>query len=152
MQPLLHAGKRIAETLTMDYYREHGMEVRIVRIFNTYGPRMALDDGRVVSNFVAQVCGDQHPCARAMPICPVSSTFDKSPGDLGHSGFRRNVLNLHARLHLTAHTFTCWRGPRETIKEGRKEGRVQGPEVLYSPAHNYDLNVLQLEDVGRKAL
>lgn len=50
-----HTGKRIAETLTMDYYREHGMEVRIIRIFNTYGPRMALDDGRVVSNFVAQV-------------------------------------------------------------------------------------------------
>ncbi|GAX77457.1 hypothetical protein CEUSTIGMA_g4901.t1 [Chlamydomonas eustigma] len=47
-------GKRIAETLTMDYYREHGTEVRIIRIFNTYGPRMALDDGRVVSNFVAQ--------------------------------------------------------------------------------------------------
>ncbi|CAD7704686.1 unnamed protein product [Ostreobium quekettii] len=47
-------GKRVAETLTMDYHREHGLEVRIVRIFNTYGPRMALDDGRVVSNFVAQ--------------------------------------------------------------------------------------------------
>lgn len=47
-------GKRIAETLTMDYHREHGTEVRIVRIFNTYGPRMALDDGRVVSNFLAQ--------------------------------------------------------------------------------------------------
>lgn len=47
-------GKRVAETLTMDYHREHGMEVRIVRIFNTYGPRMALDDGRVVSNFVSQ--------------------------------------------------------------------------------------------------
>lgn len=39
----------------MDYNREHGTEVRIVRIFNTYGPRMALDDGRVVSNFVSQV-------------------------------------------------------------------------------------------------
>jgi UDP-glucuronate decarboxylase len=38
----------------MDYHREHDLEVRIVRIFNTYGPRMALDDGRVVSNFVAQ--------------------------------------------------------------------------------------------------
>jgi UDP-glucuronate decarboxylase len=38
----------------MDYRREHGLEVRIVRIFNTYGPKMALDDGRVVSNFVAQ--------------------------------------------------------------------------------------------------
>jgi len=47
-------GKRVAETLTMDYYREHGTEVRIVRIFNTYGPRMALDDGRVVSNFLIQ--------------------------------------------------------------------------------------------------
>lgn len=47
-------GKRVAETLTMDYHREHGTEVRIVRIFNTYGPRMALDDGRVVSNFLSQ--------------------------------------------------------------------------------------------------
>ena len=46
------AGKRIAETLTMDYNREYGVEVRIVRIYNTYGPRKALDDGRVVSNFV----------------------------------------------------------------------------------------------------
>lgn len=47
-------GKRAAECLAMDYYREHGTQIRIVRIFNTYGPRMALDDGRVVSNFVAQ--------------------------------------------------------------------------------------------------
>lgn len=47
-------GKRVAETLCMDYKREHDLEIRIVRIFNTYGPHMALDDGRVVSNFVAQ--------------------------------------------------------------------------------------------------
>eukprot|EP01026_Neomeris_dumetosa_P034623 TRINITY_DN2778_c0_g1_i1.p2 TRINITY_DN2778_c0_g1~~TRINITY_DN2778_c0_g1_i1.p2 ORF type:complete len:346 (-),score=29.20 TRINITY_DN2778_c0_g1_i1:295-1332(-) len=47
-------GKRAAETMTMDYHREHGLEVRIARIFNTYGPKMSLDDGRVVSNFVAQ--------------------------------------------------------------------------------------------------
>ncbi|KAK7809451.1 udp-glucuronic acid decarboxylase 2 [Quercus suber] len=47
-------GKRTAETLTMDYHRGHGIEVRIARIFNTYGPRMCIDDGRVVSNFVAQ--------------------------------------------------------------------------------------------------
>ncbi|KDD74452.1 NAD dependent epimerase/dehydratase, partial [Helicosporidium sp. ATCC 50920] len=52
-------GKRVAETLTMDYHREHKMPVRIVRIFNTYGPRMALDDGRVVSNFVAQALTGQ---------------------------------------------------------------------------------------------
>ncbi|KAE8699612.1 UDP-glucuronic acid decarboxylase 2 [Hibiscus syriacus] len=47
-------GKRTAETLTMDYHRGVGVEVRIARIFNTYGPRMCIDDGRVVSNFVAQ--------------------------------------------------------------------------------------------------
>lgn len=53
------AGKRVAETLCMDYHREHNLEVRIIRIFNTYGPRMALDDGRVVSNFVAQALTGQ---------------------------------------------------------------------------------------------
>ena len=47
-------GKRIAETLCMDYKRMHGTEIRISRIFNTYGPRMLPDDGRVVSNFIVQ--------------------------------------------------------------------------------------------------
>jgi UDP-glucuronate decarboxylase len=47
-------GKRCAETLFMDYRRQHDMDTKIVRIFNTYGPRMAPDDGRVVSNFVMQ--------------------------------------------------------------------------------------------------
>jgi UDP-glucuronate decarboxylase len=47
-------GKRCAESLMMDYQRTHGVEVRIARIFNTYGPRMAPDDGRVVSNFIVR--------------------------------------------------------------------------------------------------
>ena len=47
-------GKRIAETLCFDYQRMNGVEVRVARIFNTYGPRMLLDDGRVVSNFIVQ--------------------------------------------------------------------------------------------------
>ena len=47
-------GKRIAETLTYDYHRQHDLDVRVVRIFNTYGPRMLENDGRVVSNFIAQ--------------------------------------------------------------------------------------------------
>jgi UDP-glucuronate decarboxylase len=47
-------GKRIAESLMMNYHQEHGTEIRIIRIFNTYGPRMAPDDGRVVSNFIMQ--------------------------------------------------------------------------------------------------
>lgn len=47
-------GKRCAETLFFDYHRQYGLDVRIARIFNTYGPRMQADDGRVVSNFVLQ--------------------------------------------------------------------------------------------------
>ncbi|MGK4000259.1 UDP-glucuronic acid decarboxylase family protein [Sorangium sp. So ce1024] len=47
-------GKRCAESLVMDFHRRRGVEVRLARIFNTYGPRMALDDGRVVSNFIVQ--------------------------------------------------------------------------------------------------
>jgi len=47
-------GKRIAETLCFDYQRRHGTEIRVMRIFNTYGPRMLPDDGRVVSNFIVQ--------------------------------------------------------------------------------------------------
>jgi len=47
-------AKRFAEALVLAYHREHGLEVRIVRIFNTYGPRMQVDDGRVVSNFLVQ--------------------------------------------------------------------------------------------------
>jgi len=47
-------GKRAAETLFMDYHRKHNVDVKIMRIFNTYGPRMAIGDGRVVSNFIVQ--------------------------------------------------------------------------------------------------
>lgn len=47
-------GKRMSETLFFDYHREHRVEIRVIRIFNTYGPRMNPDDGRVVSNFIVQ--------------------------------------------------------------------------------------------------
>ncbi|MDM7327512.1 MAG: SDR family oxidoreductase [Thermosynechococcus sp. Uc] len=47
-------GKRVAETLTFDYHRQNNVDVRVARIFNTYGPRMQVNDGRVVSNFIVQ--------------------------------------------------------------------------------------------------
>ena len=53
-------GKRIGETLCMDYHRQYGTKVKIVRIFNTYGPRMAENDGRVVSNFIVQALRDEN--------------------------------------------------------------------------------------------
>ncbi len=52
-------GKRAAETLIMDYHRQYGIDTRIVRIFNTYGPKMAKNDGRVVSNFILQAINNE---------------------------------------------------------------------------------------------
>ena len=52
-------GKRAAETLCFDYRRQYGVEARVIRIFNTYGPRMAVGDGRVVSNFIVQAISGQ---------------------------------------------------------------------------------------------
>jgi UDP-glucuronate decarboxylase len=52
-------GKRVAETLAFEYYREHKVDIRVARIFNTYGPRMLENDGRVVSNFVVQALRGQ---------------------------------------------------------------------------------------------
>ncbi|MDX2082439.1 MAG: UDP-glucuronic acid decarboxylase family protein [Rickettsiales bacterium] len=47
-------GKRVAETLFFDYYKQYDVEIKVIRIFNTYGPRMSINDGRVVSNFIVQ--------------------------------------------------------------------------------------------------
>lgn len=52
-------GKRAAETLFMDYNRQYGTQIRLARIFNTYGPRMSINDGRVVSNFIVQALTNQ---------------------------------------------------------------------------------------------
>ena len=52
-------GKRAAETLFFDYHRQHGVRIKVARIFNTYGPRMHPDDGRVVSNFIMQALRDE---------------------------------------------------------------------------------------------
>ncbi|CAN0854044.1 UDP-glucuronic acid decarboxylase 3 [Linum grandiflorum] len=74
-------GKRVAETLMFDYHRQHGIEIRIARIFNTYGPRMNIDDGRVVSNFIAQALrGEpltvQKPGTQTRSFCYVSDMVD----------------------------------------------------------------------------
>lgn len=53
-------GKRCAETLFFDYHRAHGVKIKVMRIFNTYGPRMSLNDGRVVSNFIVQALQNQN--------------------------------------------------------------------------------------------
>jgi len=74
-------SKRFAEALTMAYHRSHGLRTRIARIFNTYGPRMRLDDGRVVPNFVCQALrGDSLTVyddgSRTRSFCYVSDLLD----------------------------------------------------------------------------
>jgi UDP-glucuronate decarboxylase len=59
MRACYDEGKRCAETLLFDYHRQHRMEIKVVRIFNTYGPRMHPNDGRVVSNFIMQALRGQ---------------------------------------------------------------------------------------------
>lgn len=74
-------GKRCAETLMMDYHRQKNVDIRIARIFNTYGPRMALNDGRVVSNFIVQALRNEPITvygtgAQTRAFCYVSDLVD----------------------------------------------------------------------------
>lgn len=83
-------GKRAAETLFMDYYRVHDVKAKIVRIFNTYGPRMAKNDGRVVSNFIVQAL-QGHPITiygdgmQTRSFCYVDDLLDGMMAMMNHS-------------------------------------------------------------------
>ncbi|HEA64640.1 MAG TPA: SDR family oxidoreductase [Candidatus Aminicenantes bacterium] len=89
-------GKRVAETLMMDYHRQNNVDTRIVRIFNTYGPRMAITDGRVVSNFIVQalrgepvtVYGDG---TQTRSFCYVSDLIDAFIMTMDKEGFTQPV-------------------------------------------------------------
>jgi UDP-glucuronate decarboxylase len=86
-------GKRCAETLFFDYHREFGVDIKVIRIFNTYGPRMQPDDGRVVSNFIIQaltgkditIYGDG---SQTRSFCYVD---DLVSGILGYLGTSKNI-------------------------------------------------------------
>ena len=74
-------GKRMAETLFFDYNREYGVDIRVVRIFNTYGPGMSPDDGRVVSNFIVQALNGEDLTiygdgSQTRSFCYISDTVD----------------------------------------------------------------------------
>jgi UDP-glucuronate decarboxylase len=120
-------GKRVAETLMFDYHRQHGVDIRVARIFNTYGPRMALNDGRVVSNFIVQALtgseitlnGDG---AQTRSFCYVDDLVEGLLRVMGRDGFTGPV-NLgnpveftmrdlaHAVLRLTGSTATIVQRP-----------------------------------------
>ncbi|KAJ0247922.1 hypothetical protein HA466_0163100 [Hirschfeldia incana] len=76
VQSCYDEGKRVAETLMFDYHRQHGIEIRIARIFNMYGPRMNIDDGRVVSNFISQALRGEALTVQTHSFCYVSDMVD----------------------------------------------------------------------------
>lgn len=122
-------GKRVAETLMCDYHREHRVDIRILRIFNTYGPRMAVGDGRVVSNFIVQalrgepltIYGDG---TQTRSFCYVDDLIDAMTGLMEYEG-------SDAHLPVNAGS-TDERSMNEIIEEiGRILGRKL--DVVYHP-------------------
>ena len=95
-------GKRCAETLFFDYWRQHNLRIKVVRIFNTYGPRMDLNDGRVVSNFIVQalkgdpitVYGDG---SQTRSFCYVSDLIEAFVRAMGTGDDFTGPVNLEIR-------------------------------------------------------
>lgn len=92
-------GKRAAETIAMDYHRVHGVDVRLPRIFNTYGPRMAVNDGRVVTNFISQALADEDITvfgdgSNTRSFCYVSDMVDALLRVGAVEGLAGEVINL----------------------------------------------------------
>jgi len=105
-------GKRVAETLMMDYYRQNQVDVKIVRIFNTYGPRMFVNDGRVVSNFIVQalrnkpitVYGDGH---QTRSFCYIDDMIE---GMTKMMAYEENAVNKDEKDY-TKPTLSGFTGP-----------------------------------------
>jgi dTDP-glucose 4,6-dehydratase len=133
-------GKRFAEATTMAYHRAHGVDVAIARIFNTYGPRMSLDDGRVVPTFLKQaltgepltVAGDG---SQTRSLCWVEDTVDGLVR-LARSGSERGPVNLGNDAETTmlelAQTVVELTGSRSQIRHvdlPEDDPKVRRPDI-----------------------
>jgi len=134
-------GKRCAETLFFDYWRQHKLDIKVMRIFNTYGPRMHPSDGRVVSNFIVQairgepitVCGDG---SQTRSFCYVSDLIDGMVGFMGTPADLVGPLNFgnpgeYSILQL-AETVIRLAGTRSRIIFGplpRDDPRQRKPDI-----------------------
>ena len=136
-------GKRCAETLFYDYRRQHGVDIRVVRIFNVYGPRMAWDDGRVVSNFVTQMLqgrpitiygsGDQ-----TRSFCYVEDMIEGLVAAMGSEDFNGEPCNIGNPQEITI------------LELAQIIARLTGGsfEVAHSPLPQHD-PTRRCPDIGR---
>lgn len=99
-------GKRAAETLFFDYHRQHQLAIRVARIFNTYGPRMAVDDGRVVTNFIMQALRGQPITiygdgSQTRSFCYVSDLIDGFVKLMNNTSHETGPVNLGNPTEMT---------------------------------------------------
>ncbi len=99
-------GKRCAETLFFDYYRQHKLDIRVARIFNTYGPRMHPNDGRVVSNFIVQALKDEDITlygdgAQTRSFCYVDDLIDAFLAFMDKDGDLPGPINIGNPVEFT---------------------------------------------------
>jgi UDP-glucuronate decarboxylase len=99
-------GKRCAETLFFDYYRQHKLDIRVARIFNTYGPRMHPNDGRVVSNFIVQALKGQDITLygdgqQTRSFCYVDDLIDAFIAYMGKDGDLPGPINMGNPVEFT---------------------------------------------------
>lgn len=126
-------GKRCAETLFFDYQRQHGIDIRVARIFNTYGPRMHPDDGRVVSNFIVQalrgdpitIYGDGQ---QTRSFCFVDDLVDGLVAMMDDSGSSDGPINLGNPSEFTM----------EALAKMVLELSESGSELVYKPLPSDD--------------
>ena len=163
-------GKRVAETLMMDYHRQNRVDVRIVRIFNTYGPRMAVDDGRVVSNFIVQalkgepltVYGDG---SQTRSFCYVTDLIEAlikmmntdgfiGPVNLGNPG-EFTILELAEKvLRLTGSSSRIVHGalPQDDPVRRCPDISLAGEKLGWKPAVSLDEGLVETIPYFRKKL
>jgi UDP-glucuronate decarboxylase len=163
-------GKRCAEALAMDFVRCHGVDLRLVRIFNTYGPRMAMDDGRVVSNFIVQalrgeritVYGDG---SQTRSFCYVDDLiegflrFMHHPSELGPLNLGNDCEFTVRDLALTVLALTGSRGRIEQQPLPPDDPKVRRPDLSkarrllrYEPTVDLETGLLRTIEAFRASL
>lgn len=143
-------GKRIAETLCMDYHRQHNTDIRIARIFNTYGPNMHPKDGRVVSNFIMQALKHEPITiygngSQTRSFCFVSDTVDgliclmnsnyTQPINIGnpHEMTILELALLIKELTKTSSDITCQDLPQDDPKRRKPDITTANQQLLWTP-------------------
>lgn len=143
-------GKRIAETLCMDYHRQHNTDIRIARIFNTYGPNMHPKDGRVVSNFIMQALKHEPITiygngSQTRSFCFVSDTVDglirlmnsnyTQPVNIGnpHEMTILELALLIKELTKTSSDITCQDLPQDDPKRRKPDITTANQQLLWTP-------------------